>query len=186
MNIIDLLAEDGFKPFQKTSEEWASACPSCPDHGADRFIIKPLEGVFGRAFCRRCPAACNAYTYLIKYRGLDHAHASGVLGVSETEMNRILAQHHDYQRGRAAGHRPSARDDAPPEVWRDKARGAVAACEKALWAETPEAARMRDWLRRERGLCDAIIKEFHLGLVRKTLFRDRESWGLGGGMGPDK
>lgn len=186
MNIIDLLAEDHFKPFQKTSNEWASACPFCSDRGTDRLVLFPQEGAFGRYWCRQCKAFGDAYKYLRKYRGHDHAQATAILGVSEVEMDDILHQHRQNPGRWAGSHRASTGGEGTPEVWRAKAWDAVAACEKTLWSETPEAVHMRDWLHRERGLCDDIIREFHLGLVRRTLFRDRESWGLDGRMEADQ
>jgi hypothetical protein len=65
-------------------------------------------------------------------------------------------------------------------LWREKAEKVVAACERNLWSGTPEAEQLLAWLRNERGLCDEIIRECHLGFMGHTEFVERESWGLEG------
>ena len=176
MNLIDLLRADGFMPFQKSPKEWASACAFCPDHGRDRLISFPLEGICGRYWCRRCGAVGTAYTYLTEYRRLTHKQACQALGVSAQDMNAFVPQ---QGRGtKAAKGFLDAGAESPPREWQNKAQQAVAASEKNLWSGSPKAVRMLEWLRAERGLHDNTIKAFHLGLVPRIVFRDRESWGL--------
>ncbi len=172
MDLLDLLLEDGFKPLRKTVNEWASPCPWCPDHGRDRFIIRRTGSVL-RFWCRRCGRRGAAYTYLVEFRQLAPEAARRILGVSEQEMRRLQGDSsHPNSRSNSDARR------RPPLIWREKAWLTVLACERELWSGSQKTEDVLHWLRDERGLSDETIKEFRLGYVARTVFRERESWGL--------
>lgn len=75
--------------------------------------------------------------------------------------------------------RLSPRETTPPtDVWQDRARRLVEASENDLFLPYPFAQKMLGWLKERRGLSEAIIKKYRLGLVPIDRYEGHEQWGL--------
>jgi hypothetical protein len=60
----------------------------------------------------------------------------------------------------------SARGEPPPAEWQYAARAALERCQRYLWSDAPDAARVRAYLRERRGLSDDTINAYGLGYNR--------------------
>ena len=79
MNLIELLAQDGFQMQRKTGDEYGGPCPKCG--GQDRFLAWPEKGNGGRFHCLRgCGWQGDGIQYLRDYRGIFFEEAAAIMG----------------------------------------------------------------------------------------------------------
>lgn len=169
MNILNLIESDGstLKHLAGTNGgEYAGACPWCG--GVDRFRIWP-EQKGGRYWCRGCGKHGDAIEYLRDKRGLSFQDACRHLGREPGE------RHGSARRPEPATWEPREAT-APPAEWQEKARTFLDQATAALWG--PQGESMRQWLKREKGLHDATIRQACLGYSATDLFEPRQAWGL--------
>lgn len=166
MNILDLIEADGStlrKVATTNGGEYAGACPWCG--GRDRFRVWP-EQDDGRFWCRGCGKSGDSIQYLREKRGLSFADACRYL---------------DHDPGpRKDKPRPATWEPkeatAPGAAWQERARAFLDGAIGCLWSD--RGAKMRAWLRDEKGLSDATIKKACLGLTLADKSEPRATWGL--------
>jgi hypothetical protein len=79
LNLLDLLAQDGFQMQRKTANEYGGSCPKCGGH--DRFLVWPEEKDGGRFDCLRgCGWKGDTIQYLRDYRGMSYQEAAALTG----------------------------------------------------------------------------------------------------------
>ncbi|OPZ66674.1 MAG: DNA primase [Candidatus Aerophobetes bacterium ADurb.Bin490] len=162
--IISLIESDGGtlkKAATTNGGEYCGACPFCG--GKDRFRVWPGTG---RYWCRGCNKQGDEIDYLRERRGLSFQGACSFLGRDPGERKDKPAP---------ATWTPKE-SKTPGELWQSKARAFLDVAIKNLW--TPGGERLRQWLKAEKGLSDAIIKEAMLGYMPIDNYESREAWGL--------
>lgn len=163
-NIIFLIEADGGtlkKAATTNGAEYAGACPFCG--GNDRYRVWPKSG---RWWCRQCGKGGDEIQYLIDRRGLSFIEACLFLGRDPGE-----------RKGKPAATTWTPKESkAPSELWQSKAKAFLDMAISNLWTQSGE--RLRQWLKAEKGLSDAIIKKAMLGYMPLDKFESRDSWGL--------
>jgi hypothetical protein len=164
MNILDLITADGVK-LKKYGATYRGRCPF---HSGKTEMSLLVDADAGKYHCFGCDMHGDEIQWLRDRRGLSFIEACEYLG-------------HD------PGPRPSGPRPAPPAwgpreattptaIWQVKARSFLDGAIETLWSE--RGAKMRAWLRTEKGLHDATIKEACLGLALADKYEQRPTWGL--------
>jgi DNA primase len=162
--IISLIEADGGtlkKAATTNGGEYCGACPFCG--GKDRFRVWPESG---RYWCRGCNKQGDEIQYLRERRNLSFQDVCSFLGRDPGERKDKPA---------AAPWTPKE-SKTPGEPWQSKARAFLDGAIKYLW--TPGGTRVRQWLKGEKGLSDASIKQARLGYIPTDINEPRTSWGL--------
>ena len=145
--------------------EYAGPCPWCG--GKDRFRVWP-EQKGGRYWCRGCGKSGDTIQYLRDFKGLSFSDACHYLG-------RELGP-------RVSGLRPASvaweprETTAPSAAWQERARSFLDSAVAVLWSQ--QGAKIRQWLKQEKGLQDTIIEETSLGYNPADMYEPRIAWGL--------
>lgn len=129
--------------------EYAGSCPFCG--GTDRFRVQPATW---RWMCRNCTAGKwqDCFAYVMKRDNVDFKTALQILGGSSWR-----------QPGRHIPPPPPQPADQPPgDDWQRAALEVVEVCAARLWQ--PESIKALDWLKNKRGLTEATIKRWKLGV----------------------
>ena len=165
MEFLKLIEADGGnlkKAAATNGGEYCGPCPWCGGH--DRFRVWPEKG---RWWCRGCGKAGDEIQYLIDRRGLSFKEACLFLG-------------RELQRPKANKPTPTIwepkESKEPGELWQAKARAFLNEAINNLW--TPDGEAMLVWLKTNKGLNDATIKEARLGYNPSDLYEPRAAWGL--------
>jgi len=164
MNILELMQSDGLS-YKKVANtrggEYHGPCPFCG--GNDRFRIQPARDYYT---CRACGIYGDSIKYLREFRKMKYFDALILLGREPSFMNKpippILV--------------PKQEKQAPPEAWQTKATTFAMQAQARLWESV--GAKMRQWLREEKGLSDTTIKQAGLGFNPADIYEQREVWGL--------
>jgi DNA primase len=162
--IISLIEADGWtlkKAATTNGGEYCGPCPFCG--GKDRFRVWPDSG---RYWCRGCNKQGDAIQYLRERRNLSFQDACSFLGRDPGE-----------RKGKPAATTWTPKESKTPgELWQSKARAFLDMAISNLWTQSGE--RLRQWLKAEKGLSDAIIKKAMLGYMPLDKFESRDAWGL--------
>jgi DNA primase len=173
MTILDLIQSDGFS-FKKVSStgggEYAGSCPWCG--GDDRFRLWPGQGDFGTYWCRGCGRSGYAIQYLRDHRRLTYQEACHHLGRGITFSSALAVN-------RPTNPQWQPREPAAPgHLWQEQARSMVEESERCLFLSSALAQKMLAWLKECRGLSEATIKKYRLGLVPFDKWESYGQWGL--------
>jgi len=158
MTIRELIQQDSF-PSQKAGStgggEYAGPSPWCG--GEDRFRVWPSQGEFGKYWCRGCGRSGDAIQYIRDHRRMTYQEACHQLG-REVNLPSTLSGSRP-----AKPQREPRVTAAPGDLWQAKARKLVDEAVYHLW--TPTGYPMLDFFSQRRGLIDATIRGFSLGLI---------------------
>lgn len=177
--LLELLTEDGFrtkKVAMTKGGEFSSPCPWCG--GEDRFRTWPAQGETGRYWCRQCDRKGDAIQYLRDYRNLDFREACTVSGADNK-----LAHNQSRQNRSNNNAWPSIPEWTPtvaallPRSWSETTQRLVAYAVGQLW-DTDHGANALAWLKDERLLNEETIRMARLGMLPRTYYRSRRSFGL--------
>jgi len=165
MNIFDLITADGVK-LKKYGTTYRGRCPF---HEGKTETSLLVDADAGKYHCFGCDMHGDAIQWLRDRRGLSFIDACEYLG-------------HDPGPRSSGGSRPAPpaweprEATAPSELWQERARVFLDGAIETLWSE--RGAKTRAWLRTEKGLHDATIKEACLGLALADKYEQRPTWGL--------
>jgi DNA primase len=172
MDLLTQVQADTGAPFRRAAStnggEFKGPCPWCG--GEDRFCVWP-EHPNGRAeyWCRQCGASGDLIQYLRDVHGMPFGEAKEAAGLDVGHVATV--------RPRPAP-KPRTPAQPPPAQWQERAGAFVAYAQGQLWSEAGEAA--REYLRCERGLREATIREWGLGYNPRAIRirgRELERWG---------
>ena len=164
MEILKLIQTDGGtlkKQAATNGGEYAGPCPFCG--GKDRFRVWPESG---RYWCRGCDKMGDSIQYLRDFRGLSYQEACLFVGCDPGPRKQQVRT--------APAQWVPKEATAPGELWKAKARNFLDVAIKTLWTTDGEA--MLAWLKTNKGLNDATIKE--VGIALEDKFESRAAWGL--------
>ena len=189
---------------QKTTGEYAGACPWCG--GSDRFIIWPSSGDTGRFWCRQCGESGDGIEYLRRVDGMTFPQACEAAGCPEKAENGASVTRGDDSRHTSTAAPPhpaeSVTEDVtrhtsgchtstadersipepmqcppPSDRWQDRAWSLIDECQAALWSDTAAGESARFYLT-ARGFSGRTLRCKGIGLNLETRFDDPEAWGL--------
>ena len=173
MTILEFIQYDGFSLKKASSTgggEYAGSCPWCG--GEDRFRVWPSQGDFGKYWCRGCGRSGDAIQYLRDHRRLTYQEACHQLGREVTFSSPLAAS-------RPAKPQWQPRVPATPgDLWQERASILVEESERCLFQSSVFGQKMLAWLKECRGLSEATIKKYRLGLVPVDRWESHEQWGL--------
>ncbi len=160
VDLLDLLCnETQLRQMCRTNGgEYAGPCPFCG--GRDRFRVWPHADRPGW-WCRVCRRSGDAAGFLQQRHGIGYRDACRRLGVAPGSRSA----------------RPAApvADASPPSVrWQWRGRMFVGLAHECL--QSPAGQEAREYLHRERGLSDATISHWRLGLNPTSGAVDAEEW----------
>lgn len=141
--------------------EYAGPCPFCG--GRDRFRVWPSADRPGW-WCRGCRRSGDAASFLQQRHGISYRDACRRLGVAPGTRSA----------------RPAAlvADASPPNPkWQWRGRMFVGLAHECLLS--PAGQEAREYLYRERGLVDATIVKWRLGLNPSNGGMDTDQWAVG-------
>jgi DNA primase len=150
--------------------EYAGPCPMCG--GKDRFHVQPARG---RWLCRRCTGKWSDAIAL--HRALYHStfeEAVRALCGGDLAYTQIGAAHQPLVRAAAETSEPS---EPPTPAWQNRAQDVIVEAQRNLWANTPEAAEVRRWLSRQRGLSRSLLKLWQVGWLPQPRREPATWWG---------
>lgn len=157
MEIIELLKSDGFNVEKVTIREYAGPCPWCG--GKDRFRVWSDSN---RYWCRQCERSGDAIQYLRDLKGMCYMQACSYLNL---EPKNIITN------SKPKSTWTPRKTNKPSTSWRKKAETFLS------WAEN-QINMEENSLLNNKGLSNATIKRFRIGWNPKSLFPDRQTWGL--------
>jgi DNA primase len=163
LRAVDLgaLIERDLGPAVNRSGRWLFwHCPFHNDPGPS-LAVTPDNG---RYYCFGCGASGDAITWLRKREGLSFLDACKRLGALDLPKRPVQVMP------------PPLEDDPPSTTWQERASVFVDECEVALWSK--EGTRALSYLRDERGLADATIRQWRLGYNPAQRWEKPEMWGL--------
>jgi DNA primase len=173
MNILDLLEGDGFELKRVATTHGGEYCGPCPRcSGNDRFRVWPhkANSKGGRFWCRGCDWSGDAIEYLRTFRRMTFKEACDYLGFKMPTTPRRISSHKS---------KPTWKPkemQTPSDQWQSRARQYLAGAVHNLWSDTGQ--RWIGWLKEVRGLNEATIRTYKLGLQPIDRWEEREDWGL--------
>ena len=178
MHIFDLVQGDGIELKRVAATHGGEYCGPCPRcKGRDRFCAWPHKpnSTGGRYWCRGCGWRGDAIEYLITYRQMRFKEACDYLGFKvPINFRRMSGQKMSSQKLKTRWEPMEMK--TPSDQWQSKAKLYLERAAHYLWGAA--GRRWLGWLKEIRGLNEATIKTFRLGLQPVDQWEERESWGL--------
>jgi len=164
MNLLDLIGADGVK-LKKYGATYRGRCPF---HDGKTETSLLVDADAGKYHCFGCDMHGDAIQWLRERRGLSFLEACEYLGHDPGPRK-------EQPRTAPAAWEPREAT-APAAIWQERARAFLDGAIDTLWSE--RGAKLRAWLRTEKGLHDATIKGACLGLNLADKYEPRATWGL--------
>ena len=164
MNLLDLIGADGVK-LKKYGATYRGRCPF---HDGKTETSLLVDADAGKYHCFGCDMHGDAIQWLRERRGLSFLEACEYLGHDPGPRK-------EQPRTAPAAWEPREAT-APAAIWQERARVFLDGAIDTLWSE--RGAKLRAWLRTEKGLHDATIKGACLGLNLADKSEPRATWGL--------
>jgi len=164
MNLLDLIGADGVK-LKKYGATYRGRCPF---HDGKTETSLLVDADAGKYHCFGCDMHGDAIQWLRERRGLSFLEACEYLGHDSGPRK-------EQPRTAPAAWEPREAT-APAAIWQERARVFLDGAIDTLWSE--RGAKLRAWLRTEKGLHDATIKGACLGLNLADKSEPRATWGL--------
>jgi len=154
MNILDLISADGVK----LKKYWRDIPGPVPFHDGKTETSLLVDADAGKYHCFGCDMHGDAIQWLRERRGLSFLEACEYLGHDPGPRK-------EQPRTAPAAWEPRE-GTTPAAIWQERARAFLDEAIDTLWSG--RGAKLRAWLRLEKGLHDATIKEACLGLALPT------------------
>ena len=164
MDIKNLIEADGVK-LKKYGATYRGRCPF---HDGKTETSLLVDADAGKYHCFGCDMHGDAIQWLRERRGLSFLEACEYLGHDPGPRK-------EQPRTAPAAWEPREAT-APAAIWQERARVFLDGAIDTLWSE--RGAKLRAWLRTEKGLHDATIKGACLGLNLADKSEPRATWGL--------
>jgi len=164
VNLLDLIGADGVK-LKKYGATYRGRCPF---HDGKTETSLLVDADAGKYHCFGCDMHGDAIQWLRERRGLSFLEACEYLGHDPGPRK-------EQPRTAPAAWEPREAT-APAAIWQERARVFLDGAIDTLWSE--RGAKLRAWLRTEKGLHDATIKGACLGLNLADKSEPRATWGL--------
>lgn len=163
---------------QKTSGEYAGACPACG--GVDRFLIWPDGRKGFRYLCRGCGAKGDAIQFMREFRGLSFQDACRQLGLAVKQGPVVPAVPETFPGMSGNGSKkPEINPVEDDEAWQHAAIRLLMDAQMGLQSEAGYMALQA------RGLEMATGYYAGLGYLHQTRRESKKAWGLAGKGKPD-
>jgi len=164
VNILDLIGADGVK-LKKYGATYRGRCPF---HNGKTETSLLVDADAGKYHCFGCDMHGDAIQWLRDRRGLSFHEACTFLGHDPGPRK-------EQPRTAPAAWEPREAT-APAAIWQERARAFLDEAIDTLWSG--RGAKLRAWLRLEKGLNDATIKGAGLGFNPADKYEPRATWGL--------
>jgi DNA primase len=172
--ILDLIQADGVK-LKKYGATYRGRCPF---HEGKTETSLLVDAAAGKYHCFGCDMHGDEIQWLRERRGLSFQDACSFLGRDPGKRNDKISTLPNLQEA----YKPAAttwtqkESNAPATLWQSKAKSFLDGAINYLW--TPDGARVRQWLKAEKGLNDTAIKKALLGYTPADIYEPRATWGL--------
>ena len=178
MNIVDLVQGDGIELKRVAATHGGEYCGPCPRcEGNDRFRAWPQwpNSKGGRYWCRGCSWRGDAIEYLKTFRQMGFKEACDYLGFKvPTKFHRMSG--HKLSNHKSQPKWEPKQMQTPSDQWQSEAKKYLEGAIYNLWAAA--GCRWLGWLKEIRGLNEATIRTYKLGLQPINRWEEREDWGL--------
>jgi len=178
VNIVDLVQGDGIELKRVAAThggEYCGRCLRCSGH--DRFRVWPQwpNSKGGRYWCRGCGWRGDAIEYLKTFRQMSFKEACDYLGF-KVPINFRRISGHKMGTNKSQPKWEPRQMQTPSDQWQSEARKYLKGAIYNLWG--PGGQRWLGWLQEIRGLNEATIRTYKLGLQPINRWEEREDWGL--------